>query len=156
SVYKPYLWLIITIMLIRSTTGVAPAPEGVTPDFNDSSGHLKTTGETIAAVALTLSTSCLVMRIYTKMHLLRRFWIDDGYSDYPCLGTVRIGSINSPVYVPSNPYFLQPNKIMPSDGYSHSGYGIHIWNITVSRLGSYERVGLHHPLLLTIIIDHLT
>ncbi|PTU22107.1 hypothetical protein P175DRAFT_0516082 [Aspergillus ochraceoroseus IBT 24754] len=89
-------------MLIRSTTGVAPAPEGVTPDFNDSSGHLKTTGETIAAVALTLSTSCLVMRIYTKMHLLRRFWIDD-------------------------------------DGYSHSGYGIHIWNITVSRLGSYER-----------------
>ncbi|KKK12940.1 hypothetical protein AOCH_004293, partial [Aspergillus ochraceoroseus] len=55
------------------------------------------------------------------------------------VSTVRIGSINSPVYVPSNPYFLQPNKIMPSDGYSHSGYGIHIWNITVSRLGSYER-----------------
>jgi hypothetical protein len=66
--------------VVRLTAGdpVSPPPIGVTPDFNASNGHLQTASTPIAAVGIAISTTFLLMRIYTKARFLRKFWFDDG------------------------------------------------------------------------------
>ncbi|KAJ5379868.1 uncharacterized protein N7496_002296 [Penicillium cataractarum] len=39
---------------------------------------LQEANRVLVAVGLSLSTSCLVMRLYTKGLILRKFWWDDG------------------------------------------------------------------------------
>ena len=56
--------------------GIIPPPDGVTPNFIDpeySSGGIVP----ICAVFLTLSTIFLVLRVYTKAHIIKIFGLED-------------------------------------------------------------------------------
>ncbi|KAL2815865.1 hypothetical protein BDW59DRAFT_175983 [Aspergillus cavernicola] len=48
---------------------------------------------TIAAVGITLCTSYLMMRIYTKARLMRRFWLDDVFIIFACIFSLATQSI---------------------------------------------------------------
>ncbi|KAJ5933620.1 hypothetical protein N7454_005949 [Penicillium verhagenii] len=85
----------------NQNVGQAPPPPGVTPDFH-SRPWLLNANRIAVAVGVTVSTLFLIMRIYTKAYLIRKFWWDD-------------------------------------DGYAHSGFGIHVWNITRSLTVEYRK-----------------
>ncbi|KAJ5921066.1 hypothetical protein N7466_009392 [Penicillium verhagenii] len=56
--------------------GEAPPPPGVTPDFH-SRPWLLNANRIAVAVGVTVSTLFLIMRIYTKSCVIRKFWWDD-------------------------------------------------------------------------------
>ncbi|CEL10859.1 hypothetical protein ASPCAL13967 [Aspergillus calidoustus] len=111
------------VIRLTADDPVSPPPIGVTPDFNASSGHLQTASTAIAAVGIAISTICLLIRIYTKARLLRKFWFDD------------VSMILAWVLSVSSQAILLY-------GHSRSCYGIHIWNFTISRLTLYQRTVL--------------
>ncbi|KAL3444716.1 hypothetical protein BJX65DRAFT_297523 [Aspergillus insuetus] len=74
------------VIRLTADDPVSPSPIGVTPDFNASNGHLQTASTAIAAVGISISTTCLLMRIYTKARLLRKFWFDDDGHSRSCYG----------------------------------------------------------------------
>ncbi|PYI08864.1 hypothetical protein BO78DRAFT_405304 [Aspergillus sclerotiicarbonarius CBS 121057] len=56
------------------------------------SPHLGKANQVVVGVRLALSTSCLVMRIYTKISVMRKFWWDDAASIVylPCLAFAKL------------------------------------------------------------------
>jgi hypothetical protein len=66
---------------------VVPAPPGVIPDFDTPNIWLRTANLVLVVVGLAISTSCLVMRTYTKARIIRNFWWDDckSYLYYWCV-----------------------------------------------------------------------
>jgi hypothetical protein len=56
---------------------VVPAPPGVIPDFDTPNIWLRTANLVLVVVGLAISTSCLVMRTYTKARIIRNLWWDD-------------------------------------------------------------------------------
>ncbi|KAI0133382.1 hypothetical protein F4776DRAFT_133516 [Hypoxylon sp. NC0597] len=61
--------------------GVVPPPEGVTPNFVDPPNQLPG-NIAVHTIFLTLSTLCVIMRIYTRLHVSR---VKLGVDDYLCL-----------------------------------------------------------------------
>lgn len=59
-------------------TTMANPPPGETYDFDYSHRHLYTANMAVISAGLIISTSCLVLRVYTKAHLLHKFGWDDG------------------------------------------------------------------------------
>ena len=62
---------------MSNSSGVVSPPPGVTPDFN-SSPWLLTANRIAVVVGVALCTLSLLMRLYTKAHILRKFGWDDG------------------------------------------------------------------------------
>jgi hypothetical protein len=58
--------------------GVVPPPPGVTPDFDYSNPWLWEVNMVLISVGLVLSFIFLVLRIYTKTKILRKFGWEDG------------------------------------------------------------------------------
>lgn len=61
-------------------SGVAPPPPGMTPDFDYSNPWLYTANMALIGTGLVLSTTSLLLRVYTRVHILRKFEADDGES----------------------------------------------------------------------------
>lgn len=61
----------------EASAGVVPPPPGVTPDFN-SRPWLLNANRIAVGVGVTLCTLSLLMRLYTKASISRKFWWDDG------------------------------------------------------------------------------
>ncbi|KAJ6031517.1 hypothetical protein N7540_002249 [Penicillium herquei] len=95
---------------MNHTVGVRPPPPGVTPDFH-SQPWLVTGNRIAVGVGSTLSTLLLIMRIYTKAYIMSRFWWDDE----------------------------DQLTNMDVDGYAHSSFAIHIWNIPLSNIVAYRK-----------------
>jgi hypothetical protein len=45
---------------------------------DSSSSWLLIPNVVVASVGLTVSTGALMLRIYTKIHIMHKFWLDDG------------------------------------------------------------------------------
>ncbi|KAL3496538.1 hypothetical protein BJX62DRAFT_232207 [Aspergillus germanicus] len=99
---------------------IIPPPPGVTPDPNNPHRRFRTTNLIIGAVGMSLCTIFLAMRIYTKAHLLHRFWLDD-------------------VFIIIAWIFSLATQIIILWAYWHAGYGLHIWDFTVPLLTSYMK-----------------
>ncbi|KAL3457987.1 hypothetical protein BJX64DRAFT_292649 [Aspergillus heterothallicus] len=97
---------------------VAPPPPGVTPDPHNPHARFKTTNVVIATVGISLCTVSLAMRIYTKAHLLHRFWLDDVFLILAWVFSIATQGIILWAYY-------------------HAGYGLHIWDFTVPMLTTY-------------------
>ena len=67
-----------TAALTGTGTGVIPAPEGVTPDLKDPERHYYTANLVVVIVGVTVSTLCLLVRIYTRVVIVRKWLLDDG------------------------------------------------------------------------------
>ncbi|OJJ66985.1 hypothetical protein ASPBRDRAFT_187807 [Aspergillus brasiliensis CBS 101740] len=81
---------------------------------------LRTTNHILAGIWIFLSTSLLVMRLYTKIHIMRKFWWDD-----VCLilaWTFSMGTQSVILY-----------------GYSRGGYGVHLMYLPPSVLDIYVK-----------------
>lgn len=61
-------------------SGVTPPPPGVTPDFDYSDPWLYTPNMALIGTGLVLSTTSLLLRVYTRVHILRKFEAGDGES----------------------------------------------------------------------------
>ncbi|KAJ5641696.1 hypothetical protein N7490_005696 [Penicillium lividum] len=48
-----------------------------TRDTGDSTPWLRTANRVVVGVGLALSTSALIMRVYTKTRVMKKFWWDD-------------------------------------------------------------------------------
>lgn len=59
-------------------SGVVPAPPGVTLDFDYSHPWLYNANMTLTGIGLVVSTASLLLRVYTRVHILRKFEMDDG------------------------------------------------------------------------------
>ncbi|RAL05419.1 uncharacterized protein BO80DRAFT_499067 [Aspergillus ibericus CBS 121593] len=65
----------------ESGTGVIAPPTGVLPDLTDPAKHYYLANLVVVIVGVTVSTLCLLVRIYTRMVIVRRWYLDDdGYS----------------------------------------------------------------------------
>lgn len=67
-----------TAALTGTGTGVIPAPEGVTPDLKDPERHYHTANLVVVIVGVTVSTLCLLVRVYTRVVIVRKWLLDDG------------------------------------------------------------------------------
>ena len=56
--------------------GVVPPPPGVTVDFNQHP-HLYTTNMILISVGLVFSTLSLLLRVFTRAYIMRKFETDD-------------------------------------------------------------------------------
>ncbi|PYI14429.1 hypothetical protein BO99DRAFT_446927 [Aspergillus violaceofuscus CBS 115571] len=101
----------------------AEPPPGQTYDFDYSNPHLYRANVVIIALGLTLSTSCLAVRVFTKAQLLHKFGWDDGSIILAWL--FALGTQACSLY-----------------GYHHGGMGLHIWNLSPDIYESYIKVVL--------------
>ncbi|GKZ20608.1 hypothetical protein AbraIFM66951_005935 [Aspergillus brasiliensis] len=104
-------------------TTMADPPPGETYDFDYSHRHLYTANMVVISTGLIISTSCLVLRVYTKAHLLHKFGWDD------------VSIILAWVFSVST----QACSIY---GYKHGGMGVHFWNVTPAVYEVYIKVVL--------------
>ncbi|KAL5332524.1 hypothetical protein BJX70DRAFT_404501 [Aspergillus crustosus] len=101
--------------------GVIPPPPGVTPSLNNpenSYQRFRTANSIISGIGIGLCTFCLVMRVYTKARLLRKFWWDD-------------------MFIISAWVFSLATQATILWGYGHAGYGLHMWDMPDSLYSSY-------------------
>ncbi|GKZ61662.1 hypothetical protein AnigIFM56816_011445 [Aspergillus niger] len=68
-----------TAALTGTGTGVIPAPEGVTPDLKDPERHYYTANLVVVIVGVTVSTLCLLVRVYTRVVIVRKWLLDDDF-----------------------------------------------------------------------------
>ncbi|PYH52031.1 uncharacterized protein BO96DRAFT_348397 [Aspergillus niger CBS 101883] len=94
-----------TAALTGTGTGVIPAPEGVTPDLKDPERHYHTANLVVVIVGVTVSTLCLLVRVYTRVVIVRKWLLDDGDS-------------------------ILTQSPKSTDGYTHAGLGVHEWDLT--------------------------
>ncbi|RAL04833.1 uncharacterized protein BO80DRAFT_209742 [Aspergillus ibericus CBS 121593] len=81
---------------------------------------LRSTNQVLAAVGMAVCTGLLIMRIYTKIHIMRKFWWDD-----VCLILAWAFSVGTQAII--------------LYGYNYAGYGVHMWNLTVPVLELYAK-----------------
>ncbi|KAE8334031.1 hypothetical protein BDV39DRAFT_188334 [Aspergillus sergii] len=97
--------------------------------MDDSQPWLQTANRVLIGVGLAINTPLLVMRIYTKIRLMRRFWWDDAASILDsCLGVIQVR-------------WYAVTKIT-SDGFEHAGYGYHISQLPLSVLSRFRKLAL--------------
>ncbi|CBF87130.1 hypothetical protein AN2575.2 [Aspergillus nidulans FGSC A4] len=101
--------------------GAVPVPEGETYDPDFSHPWLYTESRAIVIAGLIFSTLSLMLRVYTKAALLRKFGWDD---------TLR--------HCNAGPLSLSHCSLV-QDGYAHGGIGLHIWNITPQMLLDFQK-----------------
>ncbi|KAJ5356384.1 hypothetical protein N7517_010993 [Penicillium concentricum] len=94
--------------------GVVDPPPGVIADFDYSNPWLYKVNMTLIGVGLVLSFLLLVLRIYTKTKILRKFGWEDA--------------------------FIVLAWRFSSDGYLYSGVGVHMWNVTEEMFATYQKV----------------
>ncbi|CEL06054.1 hypothetical protein ASPCAL07165 [Aspergillus calidoustus] len=97
---------------------ITPPPPGLAPNRNHA--RFRTTNLIIATVGMSLCTIFLAMRIYTKAHLLHRFWLDD-------------------VFIIIAWIFSLATQILILWAYWHAGYGLHAWDFTVPLLTKFMK-----------------
>ncbi|GKZ69741.1 hypothetical protein AnigIFM50267_004966 [Aspergillus niger] len=68
-----------TAALTGTGTGVIPAPEGVTPDLKNPERHYYTANLVVVIVGVTVSTLCLLVRVYTRVVIVRKWLLDDDF-----------------------------------------------------------------------------
>ncbi|RAL13056.1 uncharacterized protein BO97DRAFT_450383 [Aspergillus homomorphus CBS 101889] len=62
-------------------TGVTAPPAGVTPDFTHPAQYLHTTNRVVVIVGIAVSSVCLLVRIYSRVMVVRKWMLDDnGYT----------------------------------------------------------------------------
>ncbi|PYH28417.1 uncharacterized protein BO87DRAFT_452153 [Aspergillus neoniger CBS 115656] len=59
-------------------TGVIPAPVGVTPDLDSPEKHYYTANLVVVTIGVTISTLGLLVRLYTRVVIVRKWLLDDG------------------------------------------------------------------------------
>ncbi|GKZ37676.1 hypothetical protein AbraIFM66950_009325 [Aspergillus brasiliensis] len=95
-------------------TGVIPAPVGVTPDLESPERHYYTANLVVVIVGVTVSALCLLVKIYTRVVIVRKWLLDDDGYTHAGIGvhewdlnhtiynkTLRILLIGSLTYIPS-------------------------------------------------------
>ncbi|KAL4986521.1 hypothetical protein BDW68DRAFT_198014 [Aspergillus falconensis] len=100
--------------------GAAPVPEGETYDPDFSHPWLYTESRAIVIAGVIFSTLALILRVYTKAALLRKF----GWDDISMIGAW---------------LFAIVTQALCLYGYAHGGIGIHIWNITPQMLLDFQK-----------------
>ncbi|KNG86951.1 hypothetical protein ANOM_004212 [Aspergillus nomiae NRRL 13137] len=88
--------------------------------MDNSQPWLRTANRVLIGVGLAINTPLLVMRIYTKIRLMRRFWWDD-----VCLILAWICSVATQAVI--------------LYGFEHAGYGIHVSQLPLSVLSTYRK-----------------
>ncbi|RJE18980.1 hypothetical protein PHISCL_08688 [Aspergillus sclerotialis] len=128
-------------------SGVVPPPPGVTPDFDYSHPRLYRSNMVLISVGQVFSTMSLLLRVYTRVHILRKFETDDTSFNHPGLGVY--GRHAGTVYLYEafiHPFlsFLSMFLVLtyPPDSYKGGGVGIHIWNVTPDLFNKYQKVVL--------------
>ncbi|KAL6228785.1 hypothetical protein BDW75DRAFT_250640 [Aspergillus navahoensis] len=101
---------------------VVPAPPGVIPDFDAPNIWLRTANLVLVVVGLAISTSCLVMRTYTKARIIRNLWWDDF-----CIIVAWI--------------FAVATQTLILYGCNY-GIGVHIWDLTLPKFNIWQKVVL--------------
>ncbi|PYH41100.1 uncharacterized protein BP01DRAFT_350024 [Aspergillus saccharolyticus JOP 1030-1] len=102
-------------------TGVIAAPPGVTPDFTHPAQHLHTANRVVVIVGLTVSAICLLVRIYSRVAIVRKWMLDD---------TVLVLSW----------MFAAITQSVLLYGYTRAGLGIHQWELTVEEYNKSLKV----------------
>ncbi|RAH78045.1 hypothetical protein BO86DRAFT_369470 [Aspergillus japonicus CBS 114.51] len=82
--------------------------------------YLEKANQVVVVLGLVLSTSCLVMRIYTKTAVMKRFWWDD-------------------VFVIVAWIFAAAIQATLLYGFSHAGVGIHMTELSPSTLVALQK-----------------
>ncbi|RAH60210.1 hypothetical protein BO85DRAFT_391675, partial [Aspergillus piperis CBS 112811] len=67
-----------TAVLTGTGTGVIPAPVGVTPDLDSPEKHYYTANLVVVIIGVTISTLGLLVRLYTRVVIVRKWLLDDG------------------------------------------------------------------------------
>ncbi|KAL2870571.1 uncharacterized protein BJX67DRAFT_377925 [Aspergillus lucknowensis] len=104
------------------------------PDY--SNPLLRTANFTLIAVGLLMSTTCLVMRVYTKARLLRKFCMHNYRMGLQCC---KPGADYQLVHGTDLLYLLTDFTL---DAYAHSWLGIHVWDMTEPMLASFRKANL--------------
>ncbi|KAF7905867.1 hypothetical protein EAF00_000146 [Botryotinia globosa] len=100
------------------STGLLPAPPGVTPDLNSSALSSTQVAFIIAySITLGLASSTLGIRLYTRISIMKSFGLDD------------VAIILS--YACSIAYFAITVDCM------RFGFGKHLWEVTAEQMASY-------------------
>ncbi|KAL7659137.1 hypothetical protein ACMYSQ_002077 [Aspergillus niger] len=110
-----------TAALTGTGTGVIPAPEGVTPDLKDPERHYYTANLVVVIVGVTVSTLCLLVRIYTRVVIVRKWLLDDA--------VIILSWI-----------FAAITQALLLYGYTHAGLGVHEWDLTKAVYNQTLRV----------------
>ncbi|PWY83997.1 hypothetical protein BO83DRAFT_449317 [Aspergillus eucalypticola CBS 122712] len=95
-------------------TGVIPAPVGVTPDLDSPEKHYYTANLVVVTIGVTISTLGLLVRLYTRVVIVRKWLLDDGGYTNAGLGvhewdltptvynrTVRVLLLGAIMYIPA-------------------------------------------------------
>ncbi|KAE8369948.1 hypothetical protein BDV27DRAFT_104573 [Aspergillus caelatus] len=88
--------------------------------MDDPQPWLQTANRVLIGVGLAINTPLLVMRIYTKIRLMRKFWWDD-----VCLILAWMFSLGTQAVI--------------LYGFGHAGYGIHASQLPLSVLSTYRK-----------------
>ncbi|KAL3452738.1 hypothetical protein BJX65DRAFT_292734 [Aspergillus insuetus] len=92
----------------------------------DDTPWLQTANQVLVAVGLAVCTSCLLMRIYTKAFIMKRFWWDDVFIIIAWLSFSLTESADK-------------TRV---DGFSHAGLGVHITELSPSTLITLQKIVL--------------
>ncbi|GKZ16878.1 hypothetical protein AbraIFM66951_006371 [Aspergillus brasiliensis] len=91
-------------------TGVIPAPVGVTPDLESPERHYYTANLVVVIVGVTVSALCLLVKIYTRVVIVRKWLLDD-------------------VAMLISWLFAAVTQSLLLYGYTHAGIGVHEWDL---------------------------
>ncbi|OOF95300.1 hypothetical protein ASPCADRAFT_207784 [Aspergillus carbonarius ITEM 5010] len=94
----------------QSGTGVISAPTGVAPDLTDPTRHYHLANLVVVIVGVTVSTLCLLVRIYTRVVIVRKWYLDD-------------------VVIGVSWIFAAVTQSILLYGYTHAGLGVHEWDL---------------------------
>ncbi|KAI9370026.1 hypothetical protein BJX61DRAFT_545024 [Aspergillus egyptiacus] len=98
-------------------------PPGVVQNNDYSNPLLRTTNIALAAVGLGISTVCVMIRLYTKVWIVRKLWWDD-----LCI-SVAWG-------------FAAAGQALIINAYAHAWLGIHLWDLTPHMRTGYRKTAL--------------
>ncbi|PYH75058.1 uncharacterized protein BO88DRAFT_448830 [Aspergillus vadensis CBS 113365] len=103
-----------TAALTGTGTGVIPAPVGVTPDLDSPEKHYYTANLVVVTVGVTISALGLLVRLYTRVVIVRKWLLDDGGYTNAGLGvhewdltpavynrTIRVLLLGAIMYIPA-------------------------------------------------------
>ncbi|PYI14314.1 hypothetical protein BO86DRAFT_389552 [Aspergillus japonicus CBS 114.51] len=84
-------------------------------------GWLRTTNLALATVGIAVCTPLLVMRVYTKIRIMKKFWWDDVC--LICAWVISMATQGTIIY-----------------GFEHAHIGVHIWFLTPDQINTYLKV----------------
>ncbi|KAI9846022.1 MAG: hypothetical protein M1838_001472 [Thelocarpon superellum] len=108
---------------LESELGAVPPPPGVTADFTTRTA-LSDQIVVVSGVCLAVSTPFVLLRMYTRLYLVRTFALEDFCALLAWLGAVAVAVIHIVL--------------------SYHGFGRHLWDVTISEFFVYGRLGLSY------------